>query len=808
MDDFEKLGVFYLGRLWNVAAQEPSAAPLLYDSRDLTTHAVCVGMTGSGKTGLGIALLEEALIDGVPVLAIDPKGDLGNLLLTFPELRGDDFRPWIDEREAARRDLAPEEYARQVAEGWRRGLADSGQGPERIRRLESAAERTIFTPGSRSGRPLALLRTLAVPPPALLADDEAFHERVTATAASLLGLVGIAADPLKSREQILLASLLGAAWREGRSLDLPGLVHAIRKPPLERVGVVDLESFYPERERFELAMALNHLIASPGFEVWLEGEPLDVSRLLHRADGRPRLSIVSIAHLEDRERMFVVSALLNEVVSWVRSRPGSSSLAALLYMDEIAGFLPPVANPASKGPMLTLLKQARAFGLGVVLATQNPVDLDYKALANAGTWFLGRLQTERDKQRVLDGLAGATAGASFDRTVADRLLSSLPKRVFLMHDVHEDGPVLFQTRFALSYLAGPLTREQIRRLSRETAPASSAPIHDLPGAKAQPEAGAAPARAPTGTRPALPPELREVFVVATENAAASRLFYRPALLARASLRFVQAASQLDTWRTVVRLAPIPTDDTTSPWDQAVPAGGLQIEETHGDGARFAELPGHAADPRSHRRWREMLIAHLLRSEAETLYRSEQPRLRSAPGESEGEFRARLLEQLREKRDREKEKLGERYTTRLIRLRDRLERTEQGVARERDQYQDRRVQTAISFGTSVVGALFGRRLRSAATRVLREASAAAREHADIERAEQRAGSVREEIDALEAELGAKLAALASLPDPATLPVESLRVAPRRSDLRVELLAIAWCPWCEDRDGLSHPAFSAS
>ncbi len=240
----------------------------------------------------------------------------------------------------------------------------------------------------------------------------------------------------------------------------------MQSPPFERVGVLDLESFYPAKDRQALAMTLNNLLASPGFAAWTEGEPLDVARLFHTAEGKPRLSILSIAHLDDRERMFFVTLLLGELVAWMRAQPGTQSLRALLYMDEVMGFLPPSAAPPSKAPMLTLLKQARAFGLGVVLATQNPVDLDYKALGNAGTWFLGRLQTERDQARVLDGLEGSDAarGGGFDRAEMGRLLAGLGKRVFLLHSVHEEKPILFGTRWALSYLRGPLTREEIARL--------------------------------------------------------------------------------------------------------------------------------------------------------------------------------------------------------------------------------------------------------------------------------------------------------------------------------------------------------
>jgi hypothetical protein len=412
MQDFEKLGVFYLGKTFDLATGQVQAdQPVLYDAKDLTTHAVVLGMTGSGKTGLCVDLLEEAAIDGIPALVIDPKGDIGNLLLTFPKLAASDFRPWIDESEATRKGLSPDDFATQTALNWKSGLAQWGQDGARVQRLRDAVDMAIYTPGNTSGRPLQILRSFSAPPQAILDDASALRDRILSAVSGLLGLMGLSADPIQSREHILLSNILDRAWREGRSLDIAGLIMEIQKPPFERIGVFDLEAFYPAKERFGLAMALNNLIASPGFSAWMEGEPLDIQRLLFTADGRPRVSVLSIAHLSDAERMFFVTILLNEVVAWMRAQSGTSSLRALLYMDEIFGYFPPTGNPPSKTPMLTLLKQARAFGLGCVLSTQNPVDLDYKGLANAGTWMIGRLQTERDKMRVIEGLEGVLASA-------------------------------------------------------------------------------------------------------------------------------------------------------------------------------------------------------------------------------------------------------------------------------------------------------------------------------------------------------------------------------------------------------------
>ncbi len=497
MQDFEKLGLFYLGRRYDMAAGRPLDEAVLYDSRDLVTHAVCVGMTGSGKTGLCLSLIEEAAIDGVPVIAIDPKGDLGNLLLTFPQLSAGEFRPWIDEDEARRKGQTADAFAAAEAERWRAGLAEWGEDGARIERLKSAAEFAIYTPGSRAGVPVSILSSFAAPPAAARADGEAMAERAASTATSVLSLAGLDAPP-RSREHTLVTSLFGAAWAEGRDLDLATLIQQVQTPPFTKVGVVDLDAFFPAKERFELAMRINGLLAAPGFAQWMEGEPLDPASLLYTPKGKPRVAVFSIAHLGDAERMFFVSLLLNQIVAWMRGQTGTTSLRAVIYMDEILGYFPPVANPPSKAPLMTLLKQGRAFGLGVVLATQNPVDLDYKGLANTGTWFLGRLQTERDKARMLDGLEGAAAG-SMDRAETDRLLSALDKRVFLLHNVHDKAPMVFQTRWTLSYLRGPLSRDQIRALTPEAAvqPADAA----SPTSAAADKASAAAGQRPDGRQP-------------------------------------------------------------------------------------------------------------------------------------------------------------------------------------------------------------------------------------------------------------------------------------------------------------------
>ncbi len=558
-DIYEKLGVFYLGRGYDPGRRELTGELTLYDSRDLVTHAVCVGMTGSGKTGLGVTLLEEAAIDGIPALVIDPKGDLTNLLLNFPHLRPEDFRPWVNADDANRQGITVDDLAAKQAELWKTGIADWYQSGDRISRLGQACDFNIFTPGSDAGIPVSILSSFAAPPPAVLEDGDLLRDRIVTTATSLLTLLGIDADPIRSREHILLTTIFDHCWRKQRDLDLGGLIQSVQNPPVQQIGVMDLESFFSSKDRFELAMSLNNLLAAPGFSSWLSGEPLDVDRLLHTATGKPRISIFYIAHLSESERMFFTSLLLNQTIGWMRGCSGTSSLRAMLYIDEIFGYMPPVSEPPTKKPLLTLLKQARAYGLGLVLATQNPVDLDYKGLSNAGTWFLGRLQTERDKQRVLDGLEGASteAGASFDRGEISDILSGVGKRVFLMHNVHEAAPVTFQTRWALSYLAGPMTRTQIKQLmaSKKTAMTAASQLSETPEPNSAsaplPASGAprTPIAQPTTTNlpPSLSPDVHQVLLPLRRSPGGA-VMYEPRLLAVGKVHFVDTRKGLSADR--------------------------------------------------------------------------------------------------------------------------------------------------------------------------------------------------------------------------------------------------------------------
>jgi hypothetical protein len=800
---FEKLGSFYLGR--EVDADEPDdAGPvLMYDARDLTTHAVAVGMTGSGKTGLCLSLLEEAAIDGIPALAIDPKGDLGNLLLTFPDLTAADFRPWIDEAKAARDGVTPDELAQREAAKWKKGLASWGQDGERIRRLRDAVDLTVYTPGASHGLPLAVLRSLSAPPLGLDADADAMRERVASTVSALLALAGEDVDPLQSREHILLSHIVERSWDDGLDLDLETVIRSVQSPGFDRVGVLDLDSFYPEKERFALAMKLNNLLAAPGFEAWLEGDPLDIGSLLYTAEGKPRVSIISIAHLGDAERMFLVTLVLNELLAWIRTRPGTASLRAILYMDEVFGYLPPTRIPPSKPPLLTLLKQARAYGLGVVLATQNPVDLDYKALSNAGTWFLGRLQTERDKSRVMDGLDGAAAfsDAGLDRREMDRILGGLESRTFLLNNVHEDGPVLFRTRWAMSYLRGPMARPEIRRLMDPVRADAETPPGGEPAGAAERRPGDIAAAAgsgagePRGERPVVPPGIDEAFVVPPPGRATTS--YRPALLAEVDLHYARAALDLDRWERVVCVASLPADVPPNPWEGTHVLADVELTDEPLPGIAFEDLPSAAARAASYRPWKSALKGYLYQNRHLELQKCAALKIVSRAGESGTDFRIRLREAARETRDLEIEELRDRFGAKLDRIDERIRKAEQRVEREESQYSQQKMQAAISVGATVLDALLGRKKLSRrsmgrATTAMRGAGRASREKDDIRRAEETVEALRAQRVEMEEEFARETSALRDRFEVEGLELETVGVPPRKSDIAIHRVALAWIP----------------
>lgn len=765
--DFEKLGAFYLGR----PADGNSSAPLLYDSRDLVTHAVCVGMTGSGKTGLCLALLEEAAMDGIPAIIIDPKGDLGNLLLTFPDLQPEDFRPWIVEDDARRKGVEPDEWAAEQADLWKNGLASWGQDGTRIRTLKEKADFAIYTPGSTAGLPVNLVDAFHAP--ADEPDEEALAERVQTAVAGLLGLLGINADPVKSRESAFLGTVFTQEWKAGHDLDLATLIAKIQHPPFEKIGVLDLESFFPSKERFSMVLALNTLLASPGFAAWNTGESLDIDKFLRTEEGRPRHAIFSIAHLDDAQRMFFVSLLLNEVVSWMRKQSGTTSLRAIVYMDEIFGYLPPVANPPSKLPMLTLLKQARAFGVGVVLATQNPVDLDYKALSNTGTWFIGRLQTERDKERVIEGLMGSSSNLS--KAGLETLLAGLGNRKFLLNNVHEDAPVVFESRWVMSYLRGPLTRDQIKILMSGKRTPDRLP--SLPR-QSPPEKNA----------PAIPPDIRQFFLPSDGT-------LQPRILGAAKVRFADSPSGIEETREILLAAEFPAGMDEVGWATAeTPDASLgDFSGVPRQNAVFAGLPPAAVLSKHYPVWEKDFVRWIADNQKCAMWKCAALSIISKPGESKAEFASRAALACREFRDEKVSALRKKFAPKLAAIEARIARAEAAVQKQKNQARDATFQTAISVGSTILSAFLGRKAMSASTvtkagTAARGVSRAMREGADVSSAQESVEALQAERTRLEEEFATESAALvASLQEP---DIQEIALKPSRGGITVRMFGLGW------------------
>ncbi|MBI3158090.1 MAG: DUF87 domain-containing protein [Chloroflexi bacterium] len=810
-------GKFYIGR------DAESKAPVLYDPDDLTTHAVVVGMTGSGKTGLCIGLLEEAALNNIPALMIDPKGDITNALLHFPDLLPEDFQPWLNADVARREGKTIEQAAAEEAGKWQKGLAADGIDKERILALKNAAHFAIYTPGSDAGIPISILASLQAPDLPWQGNEEILREKIGGTVTAILGLVGMEdIDPVRSREHILLANIFERAWSAGKNLDLGELILQTQNPPFEKLGVFDLNTFFPEKERFSLAMLLNNILAAPAFQTWITGQPLDVPALLHGPDGRPRHSVFYVAHLSDSERMFFITLLYSAVETWMRSQKGSTSLRALLYFDEIFGYMPPTSNPPTKPLMLRMLKQARAFGVGQVLATQNPVDVDYKALSNAGTWMIGRLQTERDKERLLDGLEGA-AGGDLDRGRYDAVISKLGKRIFLLHNVHAKGPQVFGTRWAMNYLAGPLTRAQIpalNELAGAAAPAARPTASAAPAAApAAVAASAAPTAAPkappaqgegSATRPSVPtgvPEyflpnnltLMEAFAADGEplppSAMSKGLLYHPALLAQSEVRFFDRKYSLDSVEKRTALVFTPDRRGVVRWEDypAEPVDARALESQPVPQARFEALEGSLADGKLLKALEADFVDWVFRTSSIKVYANNTLKVFAGPPTGEGQFRQMLGEAARKGLDAEKKKLQATYKTKIQALQKKLNAEKRELMEDQSDLQARKVEALGTHAENIVTLFTGSR---STTRLSRSLS----KHRMVKNAEDDVEESIEEIDRMERELAElsdeiedKLDEIEERWANAAREVEEIPYKPLKKDVLVELFGVAWVPY---------------
>ena len=798
-EDYELLGKFYLGREYDLAEKELKDELVLYDSKDLVTHGVVLGMTGSGKTGLCITLLEEAAMDNIPAIVIDPKGDISNLLLTFPELTGSNFRPWINEDDAAKKGVTPEDHADNQAAMWKEGLASWGQSPERIAQFRDKVDLTVYTPGSNAGLPVSILSSLDVPEFEVVDDAEALAERIESTVSSLLSLVGVTADPIQSSEHILLSNIFNHAWRAGAAVTLESLITHIQVPPFDKIGVMDLETVMPEKDRRSLAMKMNNLLASPGFATWLQGDPLDIKRMLHTPEGKPRISIFSIAHLGDSERMFFVSLLLNQMLGWMRAQSGTTSLRAMLYMDEIYGYLPPTAMPPSKKPMLTMLKQARAFGLGILVATQNPVDLDYKALSNIGTWWLGRLQTERDKARVLDGLEGAAAeggGGNFDRQAMEQLLAGLRSRVFLMNNVHDDAQSVFHVRWVMSYLRGPLARRQIKELmddKRAIASNAAASMAATTPAVSAPQ----PSATPQALRPRLPKGAEDYFIPAGPGVPPDEINYVPAIIRVGEVKFSDSKKGISGTEVVSLINKIDPESGETDWNQSLDLpNNLHFGQLSHDplaGAAFTPLPQNLLDSKFWTALEKELVDELYGNHTTSIYRSPLTGSYSNVGEKEGDFRARLLHSAHEIRDEKVEEMRKKFQKKIEDIEDRIKRAMDEVAEQKSQSSRAKIDTAIRVGGTILSAIMGRSVTTKSRSAMTGASKAWKEGRDVERAEEKVLDLKEELEELEQECEDEIQALKEAMDPMREALDEVQLSPYKKNCSAKVVGVVWMPY---------------
>jgi len=770
-DIYEKAGLFYVGKDVNKDNLEVTEALTLLKNKNFTTHAAIIGMTGSGKTGLGIGLLEEAAIDNIPSIVIDPKGDMGDMLLTDPSFSPLSFKPWVED-DAKAKGEDPLEYAAKIANMWREGIYSWGQDEDRVAKF-AAVDKTIFTPGSSAGVPINILSSLSKPSSEILDDADNFSAYLSSTVGSLLALINIEANPLESKEFILLSQIIAHAWRNGESMGLDALVGAVINPPFKKIGVLPIESFYPESERFKLANKFNSVIASPSFMGWLQGEDLDIQRLLYGKDGKAKVAIFSIAHLNDSQRMFFVTLLLNKVVAWMRRQSGSNRLKAMLYMDEIYGFFPPTKNPPSKEPMITLLKQARAYGLGVVLSTQNPVDLDYKGLSNIGTWFVGRLQTTQDINRVIDGLGGKIDSSISKKEIAT-LLANLKKRTFFLKSAHLDDIRLFGTRWVLSYLKGPLKKDDISSLMADK-------------------------------KDGIEPKAQELISNAKDDDFVSNITlsgnvvqrfeaditgkkeYTPTIGASVEVAYIDARRGIDETKELeltLNLDGLNSCDWDNEEELDEPLKSFSTKAPKG--AKFKPLPDFISEDKSLKQCARALKEHIYTTRKLELYRCKKLRLESEIDESYDDFVVRVQDVLRDKFEDKLDDLKSRYKKKFDRLESQIERAQAQVEKEKaDQ-----TNSLIGAGISIISALFGRSSVTKIGRAVNKSGRVMKERGDISRAEARLDELNERYQEMQDELEDKIDELNQECSLDNYEIDTIFIKPRKSAIDINEIALLW------------------
>lgn len=812
-----KDGFFYLGKEFSLEDDKLLDQGYLYDASDLTTHGVVFGMTGSGKTGLCIGLLEEAINEDIPVIIVDPKGDVANLALVFPEQSPDDFKKWVSPAQAQREGKDLDTYAAEVAAKWKKGLNSWGINREDILPLQQKMDLRIFTPGSSAGLPVSIVQGFKAPGAELAWDEEGMLEKIRNTVSALLSLLGISADPLTSQPHILISNIIDHYWRLGRDLSLEELILNIQKPPFQRLGVFEVNQLMDEKERVELAFKINNIVAAPSFRFWKTGMPLSAGRFFEKKEGKVPVNIFYIAHLNDNERMFFLSLLLNDIVDWIRKQPGATDLKYLFYMDEIYGYLPPYPqNPPSKNPLMILMKQARAFGLGVVLVTQNPKDIDYKALTNTGTWFIGKLQAETDRERVMEGLRGIldASGDSLDATEINNLLSSLKKRVFLVKNVHESGVKLFNTRWAISYLAGPLTREQIKDLmltekavpqqvpvpQQGFAPPPVPPPPSPSGPPPVPSAGPppVPTAGPPPVTPSMPtrsdllpfaPQPDTPIEYLYESSADSRgKSYSPYLYLQGEVIFDD--NQLGVYVRKKYFTSVPMEANIDWRESQLVETEVEYSSEPDTGVMGYETLKTKLNYSGLRRMQSSFKNYLYTQQVLSLLINRNLKLVSEVDETEESFRTRCREVVEKTIDKEIEKLKDTYERKIERLEDRIEREKIKVKRLKKEARSKRTEEFLSIGESVLGIVLGgksvRGLATAARRRRSSSSASAR----AKLGKTKLSQLEEDILELQEELEDKIADIEDKYYEKADKVEPFDVRLEKEDIIIARQSILW------------------
>ena len=782
-----KNGQFYLGKIFDLKKNVITDDRLTYDPPDLTTHAIVTGMTGSGKTGLCVGLLEEAALQGIPAIVVDPKGDLTNLVLSFPNLTPEDFSPWIDANSARREKKTIPEVAEKTAAMWKNGLKDWEMGSKEIQTLKDAIDRTIYTPGSTTGMPVNILSSFQAPSIEWDKNEEVLREKISSTVTALLTLVGLKGiDPLRSREHILLANIIEYHWQNGKSLDLLDLIRQTQTPPFNQLGAFSLNDFFPKKDRSELAMLLNNFLASPSFQSWIEGQPLDIERMLYTPNGKPRHTIFYLAHLDDAERMFFVTLLYAAVETWMRKQRGTGDLRALIYFDEIHGYLPPVANPPSKPLIIRLLKTARAFGVGLILTTQNPVDVDYKALSNAGTWMIGRLQTDQDKQRLLDGLESASGGIK--RSEFDRLISSLGKRVFLYHNVHEKKPSIFHTRWVMNYLAGPLTISQIPDLN---ALAGAQPYVPGSSKKAKKDKKTTHSRVSDRSmtsKPSIPSTIQEYFYSAKTSSGKRK--YTPALVAVAEVRYLRQRPPVEFTRTISVIAENPRE-TGQMWEDTIllDLDTDKLLTRPQRGTKFTHIPEFMKKS-SWWSTQEKEFEHwIYETDTVSVRSSKALGISAGPEITDEVFSAQCKQKAAEKLGEAVDKLESKFKSKQTTLENKIERQELKVDKYNNNLTSRSLDTALKVGESLLNLATKRKLTglsSSSTKIRMAAEAKTR----LKEAKTVLENYQEDMKTLQDDLIDQKLELRQKWENAVDDIVEVKISPTKQNIRVSHFGIVW------------------